>query len=92
MPEQMSFDFEGSAPAPVNKEAPNNLEGLATTELEKLFNEKVGFDPTMRFLGQEESDRRVTLIQGILDPKKGRDLVAEWDADYDKIGDAWSGK
>lgn len=68
------------------------LEALETTELEQLFEEKVGYSAKMRFLGLMETERRATLIDGINDPAKGKELVASWDADYEKIGDAWSGR
>ena len=68
------------------------LERLQTGELETLFEERTGFDPKMRFLTQPELMRRATLIEGINDPKHGKEAVTEHDAEYDKIGDAWSGK
>ncbi len=69
-----------------------DFESLETTELERLFREKVGYDPRMRFLSQGEMERRATLVEGIRDPTKGKDAVALWDANDDKIGDAWSGR
>lgn len=68
------------------------LEDRTTHDLELLFEEKVGFSAQTRFLGRSDAERRTVLIEGINNPTKGKDAVAEWDADYDKIGDAWSGK
>ena len=93
--EQLPLDLgdheaQMASTTPETKEV--SFETLETGELERLFEEKVGYDPRMRFLSQGETERRATLIEGILDPVKGKDAVGRWDADYDKIGDAWSGR
>lgn len=79
-----------AATAPKMTEA--GPEMLQTDELERLFEEKVGYSARTRFLGRPETERRATLIEGIHDPKKGKDSVRAWDAEYDQIGDAWSRK
>ncbi len=93
--EQFDLFDEKNLPAKSAEQEPApemKLEDRAMDELERLFEEKVGFSARTRFVGQSDDLRRAVLIEGILDPKKGKDAVAEWDAEYDKIGDAWSGK
>ncbi len=69
-----------------------DLQALETSELERRFQNKVGYDPRIRFLEYSDETRRAILIEGIFDPTKGKAAVAEWDARDDKIGDAWSNR
>lgn len=93
----LNFDTPESEPLPTRED----LRSLAMNELEKRFHEKTGFDPRLRFYGsgttaeEKMSDRerkRDILIDGILDPQKWRDAVCFYDAEYERIGDANSGK
>lgn len=79
---QRELDFTAEPP----------LEELKTTELEARFKEAVGFSADNRFYGMPEKELRALLIEGIKDPNKGKDAVAAWDREYDRIGDAHSGK
>ncbi|TXH00845.1 MAG: hypothetical protein E6P95_02970 [Candidatus Moraniibacteriota bacterium] len=99
MPEQLSLPFEpsetpkqGNVEVNEGEERREYLNTLSNNELEALFKESVGYDARTRFVGNTDDVRRKILIDGIIDPIQGKDSVTQWDADYDKVGDAWSRK
>ncbi|MFA9262225.1 MAG: hypothetical protein ACEQSB_02610 [Undibacterium sp.] len=90
--EQIPLDFGDSAEPVIPEAKEVALETLSTDKLEILFEKSVGYSAQTRFLGWPEPERRSTLIEGIKHPAKGKEAVGAWDAEYEKIGDAWSGK
>lgn len=83
--EQIPLDFGPTEPA-VEKPAESEvkLETLDTAELEKRYHEKVGYDPTHRFLDRTEDERRSILIEGIQDPVAGKDRLGQEDMKDDQ--------
>ncbi len=89
--EQIPLDFEAPTPLPENHET--DLESLSTEELEALYAQAVGYDPSIRFHDSSVwGDRRAVLIRGIENPAIGKEDTATFDREQDGVGDPYSGK
>lgn len=78
--EQIPLDFGSEEPVAETPTSPEiKLETLSTAELEKRYQEAVGYDPAHRFLDRTEEERRDILIEGINDPEAGKDRLRQED-------------
>jgi hypothetical protein len=92
MPEQLRLDFE----APIENSNLSEQERLLSLDdgmLRGLYAEKVGL--SLRSGRHENPDGTVdkkAIVHAILNPNEERDQIRVIDAEYEGIGDAWSGK